>query len=94
MSNNLVHANYDEKFLKGVTVTAEADDAVMTLDGVEVSYEYAKELFMKNLLVVELEGVYYRPVVMKEESSQMAFTALKEDMETVTALTFKSAAKA
>lgn len=87
-------ANYEEKYLKSVIATADAGDSVMKLDGVEISYEEGRELFMKNLLVVEREGVCYRPIRMEDVSDQMVFTAFTVEISDVNAITFKTKTKA
>lgn len=89
-----VFADSEEKYLMKVVVYATGDNEVMKYakDGAEVSFEDAKDLASKGLLVVNVNDVYQEVVGYKVNSNHFEVYCL--DMsDAATKQTYKSANK-
>ncbi|MPM13110.1 hypothetical protein SDC9_59465 [bioreactor metagenome] len=87
-----IFANAEEKFLKKVELFAKADTDILTYDSAatnQVPYEGLLELLKKDLVVVNVNGVYQHPVSFKINGQAIEVYCL--DMATTpTKKTYKS----
>lgn len=76
MKKEIVYGTANEKYVQAVVVHADADDGHLFYDKEhttnKVPYTEAKNLFIKGLMVVELEGTYYKPISMTDNTTTVA----------------------
>lgn len=91
MHNN--YANAEEKYLKSTVLYADKDDGNLFFDSTKkegVSKDVVRNLFMKGLLIVDLNGELFHPTTLKDTGAYTTVTAVKDSEGTATMLNFNS----
>lgn len=87
------YADAEEKWVKTVTAYADADDGNLFYDAAKsegIDKDTVKNLFVKGLLVINLSGELLRPVALKDNSTHVTVTAVKDSGTAATMLNFNS----
>lgn len=76
MKKEIVYGTANEKYVRAVVLYADADDGHLFYDKEhstnKVPYSEAKNLFIKGMMVVVLEGKFYKPVSMTDNTTTVA----------------------
>lgn len=88
-----IYAGSEEKYLKTTVLYADKDDGNLFFDSTKkqgADKDSVKNLFMKGLLIVELTGELFHPTTLKDNSTYVTVTVVKDNAETATVLNFNS----
>lgn len=76
MKKHIVYGTANDKYVEAVVLYADADDGHLFYDkehsANKVPCSEAKDLFIKDLMVVVLDGKYYKPVSMTDNTTTVA----------------------
>ena len=88
-----VFARSEEKYLMTTVLYADKDDGNLFSDSAKsqgVDKDTVKDLFMKNLLTIDLDGELFKPTTLKDNTTYVTVTAVKDSGSAATMLNFNS----
>lgn len=86
-------ADAEEKLLKSTLLYADADDGNLFYDAAKsdgVDKDTVKNLFVKGLLTIDLGGELFKPTTLKDNSTHVTVTVVKDSGSAATMLNFNS----
>lgn len=91
MQHNYQYAN--EKNIRTTALYADADDGNLFLDSkksVGATKDQVLNLFAKGMLLINLDGEWFLPTTLKDNSTHVTVTVIKDSDGTATPLNFNS----
>lgn len=93
MKKNNVFADAEEKLLKSTVLYADADDGNLFYDSEKtngVDKDTVKNLFVKGLMTIDLSGELFKPTTLKDNTTYVTVTVVKDSGTAATMLNFNS----
>lgn len=88
-----IFADSEEKLLKATVLYADADDGNLYYDSDKsdgVDKDTVKNLFIKGLMTIDLSGELFKPTTLKDNTTYVTVTAVKDSGSAATMLNFNS----
>ena len=88
-----IYAGSEEKYLKATVLYADKDDGNLFFDSTKkngADKDSITNLFMKGLLIVDLAGELFRPTTLKDNTTYVTVTVVKDSGSAATMLNFNS----